>query len=204
MRHRPARVNAPISIIACLATVLLASMASVPAHAQQDPGIEIKGFGSVGYMFSIQDTDVVGSSFDDGHGLEANLGFSTGNVFTWLLGYELVTADDYTTHFIPVKVRAYDPWRLFAEDAELPFGIRTFAEVGLGLFFSQVSGKFTTFGSSEDNERAAAWRVGGGVEMGLTETLSGYVDAGYVQGLGGVDDYKYGTVGIGVVYRWEL
>lgn len=203
MRCSRTKVTAPTTALAV--TLLLASLAPLAAQAQDEDleGIEIRGFASVGYMPSFQDTDLAGSSLDDGQGLEANVGFSTGDMFTFLFGYQLSMDSNYNTHFFPVTLRMYDPWKLLpfvSEDAELPFGIRAFTNASIGLFFTQVSGKF----NSSNNKRASAWRLGGGVEIDIVDNLAGYVDAGYTRGLGSADSYKYGTVGVGVVYRWDL
>jgi opacity protein-like surface antigen len=203
MRRSPTQLNAPISAVAFAATLLLASIVSVAAHAQQNPGIEIRGVGMVGYMPSFQDSDLAGSSLDDGQGLKVNLGFSTGDMFTWMLGYELAMDSNYNTHFFPVTMRMYDPWLLlpfFEDDTKLPFGLRTFADASLGLFFTQVSGKF----GPADNKRASAWRLGGGIEVDLMDNLAGFIDAGWTEGLGSANSYQYGSVGVGVVYRWDL
>jgi hypothetical protein len=186
-----------VGLWALLAALLLVGTAGDAAAQSVDPAtgvqqVRIRGILQGGYLPSFQDTDQGGHSLDDGQGLEVEVGFATGDTFAWLLGYQLSMASNYNTHFFPFSMRMYSP--------ELLDIARLYGQVGLGLFFSQVSGKH----GSADNERAAAWRIGGGVEVDIMKDLSGYINAGWTNGLGSADSFKYGTVGVGLIYRWDI
>ena len=188
----PARAVARALTIACSALLLALAL---PRGVQAQDDVEespIVGLFSAGYLPSFQDTDLAGESLADGQGFELEAGFATGDTFAWLLGYQLSMRSNYNTHFIPATMRVYSP--------DLLDRLRFYGQASIGLFFSQVSGKF----GAAENERASAWRLGGGVEIDLIDRLSGYVDGGWTNGLGSANSFKYGTVGVGVVYRWDI
>jgi hypothetical protein len=174
---------------------LAALMISVPGSAlaqSGNEGLEIRGFASLMYARSFQDTDLDGSSFDDGNGLDFRAGFQPGDWLAFTLGYQWQTDSDYDTHYFPVGVRAYTP--------ALAERVRFYGEGAIGIFFSRLSGDL----GEEDNERAAAIQVGGGVEVDITNDWAAVLDMNYTKGLGSADDYEAGVLGVGLVYRWDL
>jgi hypothetical protein len=183
----------PFSLLALVlpALVLLAGSAT----AQEPTGIEIQGILSGGYTHSFQDTDLSGGgSFNDGNGIEIEAGFQAGDYLVFLAGYQWQGESDYDTHFIPLSLRMLSP--------PLLERVHLYGQFGLGLFFSQLHNEFNN--PKDDNERGSAVRVGAGVEVEITEDVSGIVYGGYLWGLGSTDDYKYGTLGLGLQYRWDL
>ncbi len=186
-----------------LAAILLASLAlgALPAIAQDDDyeykepePLELRGVASGSFVHSFQETQLDAGSFSDGNGTEVMAGFTAGEYLAFLLSWEWQVESDYNTHFVPVNVRMMSP-SLFDR-------ARLYGQFGIGLFFSRLSGEFDR--DNEDNERAAAARVGGGVEVGITEDVSAIVFGNYLWGLGSANDYEYGTVGLGLQYKWDL
>ena len=175
-------------------TALAALMLTAPgrALAQGPQALEIRGFASLMYAHSFQDTDLGGSSFDDGNGLDFRAGFQPGDWVAFTLGYQWQTDGDYDTHYFPIGVRGYAP--------ALAERVHFYGEGAIGIFFSRLSGDF----GEEDNERASAIQVGGGVEIDIASDWSAVLDANYTEGLGSADDYEAVVVGVGLVYRWDL
>jgi hypothetical protein len=188
MRRRSTNFLSMLLLVAVLPCAFYAQ----EAGAQERQQSKIQGVLSGGVIGALQDTDQGGSSFDDAVGMDFSAGFSVGNTFTWLLGYQLVAQSNYSTHFIPVSVRMYSP--------DFLDRVRVYGQGGIGLFFAQVSGQH----GSADSTRASAVRIGGGLEVDIMENLSGYIDAGWTNGLGSANSFKYGTLGLGVVYRWDI
>ena len=200
---------------ALLTLALACGLAAAPALAQDDDDyeeqdyeeqdsdeygepeqIEIQGIASLSYAHSFQDTSLPGGgSFDDGNGGEVMAGFTMGQYLAFLLSMDFQAASHYQTYYTPLSVRMYSP-------SLLDERLKLYGQASIGLFFSEISGKFDNAQSS--NERGSAVRVGGGVEIGITEHLSGIVYGNYLWGLGSTDDYEYGTVGLGLQYRWDL
>lgn len=197
----------------CLLLLALAAahlIAAPPAALAQDgeydesdeyaPGsdeLELRGIVAAGYRHSFQDTHLPGGagSFDDGNGSELSLGFQAGHYLAFLLSWEWQSASHYDTHYFPFSVRMMSPGLLENR-------VHLFAQAGIGLFFSQLGSRFTN--PQTDNERGSAVRTGGGIEVGLYDDLSAVVYGGYLWGLGSTDDYEYGTVGVGLQYRWNF
>lgn len=195
----------------CLSSLALAAvwLISAPALAQDgeydeydeyaptSDELELRGILAVGYRHSFQDTKLPGGagSFDDGNGSELSVGFQAGRYLAFLLSWEWQTGDDYDTHYVPFDVRMMSPSLL--EDR-----VHLFGQVGIGLFFSRLQDDFET--PETDSERGSAVRAGGGVEIGIREDVSAVIYGGYLWGLGSTEDYEYGTVGLGLQYRWDF
>jgi len=201
MRCQHSAALAAASTAARLATFALATSAAslaltlaAPrlAMAQDDEALPIRGMASLMYAHSFQDTNLDGHSFDDGNGLDFRAGFEPGDWLALTVGYQWQSASDYDTHYFPVGVRAYTP--------RLAERVRFYGRAAIGVFFSRLSGDF----GEEDNERASAYQVGGGVEVDIAEDWAAVLDANYTRGLGSADDYETGVLGVGIVYRWDL
>ncbi len=195
---------------ALLTLALASGLVAAPVLAQDDEDdddyqeeeygepeqTKIQGLASLSYAHSFQDTSLPGGgSFDDGNGAEVMAGFSMGEYLAFLLSMDVQAGSNYQTYYTPLNVRMYSP-------SLLDDRLRLYGQAGIGLFFSELKGKFDNAQSS--NERGSAVRVGGGVEIGITEDLSALVYGNYLWGLGSTDDYKYGTVGLGLQYSWDL
>ncbi len=112
----------------------------------------------------------------------------------FLAGYEWQTQSDYDTHFFPVSVRALSPSILDR--------VHLYGQFGIGLLYSNLHHEFNTTGG--ENVKASAFRLGGGVEVGITDQVSAIVYGAWLKGMGSANDYEYGTAGVGLQYRWEL
>ena len=150
------------------------------SHAFQHTDLPAKGGGN--------------DDFSDGNGLEFRLGFQVGERFAFDVGYEFHTESDYQTHFLPIGMRVYAPPVLER--------VHFYGQGAMGAFFSRLHNDFN--GVENSNERAWAWRLGLGAEIEVIEQLSAIADVTYTRGFGSVDDYQYTTIGIGVLYRWDI
>ena len=187
------------SFTATLALSASALTAPGAAVAQQG-GLEVRGIASLMYAHSFQDTSLEGNSFSDGNGLDFRAGFQPGDWVAFTLGYQWQSESDYDTHFFPVGVRAYAPLQRLIPASGWWSRVSFYGEGAIGVFFSRLSGNF----GEEDNERASAIQVGGGVEVDITDDWSAVLDANYTKGLGSADDYEAAVLGVGIVYRWDL
>ncbi len=173
-------------------TVTLVTLTLAGAAAAQEEE-QFKGLVSVGFAHSYQFSDLdVGGDLDDGVGIDVAAGFQAGKHLAFLVGYEWQTDDDFDTHYFPVTVRAYSPVLLDR--------LRLYGMVGLGVFFTRVHHEFNPNG----NQRAAAYHVGGGLQVEISEELGLLVYAKYKAGIGEVDDYESIVQGVGFEYRWGL
>jgi opacity protein-like surface antigen len=178
-----------------LVAALLVLSPAQPASAQDPRQTKITGIVSGGYTHSFQDSDLnPGGSFSDGNGLDLLVGFQLGEYVAFMLGYQWQSESDYDTHFVPFVVRGYSP-------PSMSDRLRLYGEFGLGLFYSRLHNEFNQ--PDNDNESASAIRVGGGIELELTDDVSGLVYGHYHKGLGSADDYEWGTVGVGLQYHWN-
>jgi len=204
---RSSRCLVPLAVAACLLFGTMALAADDDEYSESDEysendeyaatheELELRGILSAGYVHSFQDTDLKSGSFDDGNGSNLSVGFQAGHYLAFLLDWEWQTRSDYDTHFFPFSVRMMSP--------SLLDRVRLYGQFGIGLFFSQLHGGLGN-DPEVDNERGSAVRAGGGVEVGLYDDLSAIVYGGYLWGLGSTDDYKYGSVGVGLQWRWNF
>ena len=185
-------------------TLALAALLAAPAFGQDDDydysgesdKLELYGLAQGAFVHSFQDTSLPGGgSFNDGNGFEAMAGFGAGKYFAFLLSWEFQTESDFDTHYIPFNLRMYSPPLL--EDR-----LKLYGQASIGLFFSRLHNEFNN--PQTDNERGSAVRAGGGVEIGITDDISGVLYGNYLWGLGSTDDYEYATLGGGLVYRWDF
>jgi opacity protein-like surface antigen len=196
MRSIPWRRHFRALSLSALAAAVLILSPVAPASAQDGrTQTKITGLASAGYSHSFQDTDLnPGGSFNDGNGLDLQVGFQYGEYVAFTLGYHWQTESDYDTHFFPLAVRGYSP-------PSMSDRVRLYGEVGIGILFTRLHNEFNQ--PDNDNEKAAAVRLGGGVEIKLTDEVSGLVYGHYNKGMGSVDDFEYGTVGVGLQYHWN-
>lgn len=199
MRSRPGTTISSLffsrpALVVCAALFAVAALFARAASAEEDEGeMKIHGLASVGYTHSFQHTDLpVGGSISDGNGIDALVGFQTGDYLAFQLGMQWQGESDFDTYFFPVTVRAMSPMLLDR--------VRMYGEFGIGLFFSELHNEF----NADDNERGSAYRVGGGFEIGITKDFSALVYSAYQAGFGSTDDYKSTILGVGVQYRWGL
>ncbi len=177
------------AILAVPTMLLVLSLAGTAVAAE----LELAGIISAGYRHSFQNTSLTpGGSFSDGNGVDVQAGLQAGQYLAFLVGWHWQSESDFDTHFIPVSIRGYSPPLL--EDR-----IRLYGQFGIGLLYTRLNNEF-----SGDNERASALRTGLGVEVGITEDISGIVYGSYLWGLGSADDYEWGSIGLGLEYRWGL
>ncbi len=178
---------------------VLAFAISSTALAQAPGETPIQGLISLSASHAFQHTDLPvkgggNDDFSDGNGLDFRLGFQVGDRFAFDVGYEFHTESDYETHFIPIGMRVYAPPVLER--------VHFYGQGAMGAFFSRLHNDFN--GVENSNERAWAWRLGLGAEIEVIEQLSAVADVTYTRGFGSADDYEYTTIGIGVLYRWDI
>lgn len=182
----------------CRATVLRSLLVVVSiawagsAAAQDDDAIELRGLLSARFAHAYQMGEVGSVDLGDSQGVDTAIGFSMGDHFAFQLGFEWQTDDDFDTYYFPATFRGYSP--LLFERLSL------YGEFGIGLFFLEPDGAL----SSTDNERAAGYHAGGGLQADISENLSLIWYAKYKRGFGQVDDFESVVHGVGLQYSWGL
>ena len=195
MQHSTRAASSPIQAPALVVGLVLAFAISGAAFAQNRGEAPIQGLVSVGYAHAFQSSDLpVGGDLSDGNGLDFRAGFQVGDRYAFDVGYEFQIESDYESHFIPLGMRVYAP--------PLLERLHLYAQGGMGAFFTRLHHEFNA--KDQDNERGWAWRLGIGAEIDVMENISAVTDVRFTRGFGSADDYEYTTVGIGVLYRWDI
>lgn len=190
----------PIQAPALVIGLVFAFAISSAAVAQVPNETPIQGFIGISATHAFQFSDLpvgVGGGSDDlndGNGADFRLGFQVGDRFAFDIGYEWQIESDFESHFIPFGMRVYAP--------PLLDRLHFYGQGAMGAFFTRLHGDFNQAGNS--NERGWAWRLGIGAEIDIIEHISAVTDVMYTRGFGSAEDYEYTTVGIGVLYRWDI
>jgi hypothetical protein len=187
---RPTR-GASLALVAALGIMLTAGSAS--AQSGDAGELDLRGLLSVRFAHAYEMSDLdVGGKLGDSQGVDVAAGLRMGEHFAFQLGWEWQTDDDFDTHYFPAQIRGYSPALLER--------IRLYGDLGIGILFTRMHNDF----NANDDERAAAFHAGGGLQIDVTEEIGLLWYVKYKRGLGELDDFESVVHGVGLQYSWGL
>jgi opacity protein-like surface antigen len=175
-----------VKTIIALALTLLAGTASAQDYAR--PGAYV-GFSGVG---AIENFDISGANFSDGGGFNFRGGYRLMSHLAVEAQFEYVTG--FSDQGVDIDALTFTgglKGYVLTEQIQ-PYGV-----VAFGLIYGEADA-----GSVDVDDTDPVFRVGGGVDVYITENWLVNLEAVYVAPVDDMDDFPYASIGAGIGYRF--